>query len=119
MGGWERWNAEVGEGTAERGGGEGEEEEEGEVHTPYGGLTEAMWDCCWNNKHQDVRGWLEDRKELSGNLLNRSLQQSPTETTTRGDPSFTLLAFNHNIIPVADSEESLREYDPESSFSVV
>lgn len=32
----------MGEGTAERGGGEGDEEGEGEVHTPYGGLTEAM-----------------------------------------------------------------------------
>lgn len=42
VGGWERWNAEVGEGTAERGGGEGDEEEAGEVHMPYGGLTEAM-----------------------------------------------------------------------------
>lgn len=109
MGGWERWNAEVGEGTAERGGGEGDEEEEGEVHTPYGGLTEAMWDCCWNNKHWDVSGGLEDR---TGNLLNRSLQQSATETT-----SFTLLAFYHVIIPVADSEESLTKYKPESSFS--
>lgn len=41
VGGWERWNAEVGEGTANRGG-ESDDDEEGEVHTPCGGLTEAM-----------------------------------------------------------------------------
>lgn len=32
----------MGEGTAETGGGESDGGEEGEVHQPYGGLTEAM-----------------------------------------------------------------------------
>lgn len=88
-GGWERWNVEVGEGTAERGG-ESDDDEEGEVHAPYGevhthtpcgGLTEAMWDCSWNNKQRDVSGGLEDRELLTCGPALCSRLDSATERT--------------------------------------
>lgn len=101
-GGWERWNVEVGEGTAERGG-ESDEEEEGEVHTPCGGLTEAMWDCSWNNKRWDVSGGLEDKELLTcWTALSNSLD-SATDRRTRNDLSCMVFTFYHNIIPVPDS----------------
>lgn len=51
------------------------------THTPCGGLTEAMWDCAWNNKQRDVSGGLEDREPLTcWPALSNSLD-SATERT--------------------------------------
>lgn len=51
------------------------------THTPCGGLTEAMWDCSWNNKQRDVSGGLEDRELLTCGPALSSRLDSATERT--------------------------------------
>lgn len=52
------------------------------THTPYGGLTGAMWDCSWNEKHRERKHRGQRASYLSNCCLVWPLQQRLCFSTT-------------------------------------